>query len=271
MVGVGVLATLMSGCGVRIPTPASRAPARFDRPMSLNDRTLTLHLADAPRSSSPLLIMYVTGDGGWHHKDLAVYRQLVKWGYPVVGVSAPEYLKPFRQAKRMTTPVALARDYEAILTSAKAFLGMPPRAMVVLVGVSRGADLAIVAAGRGMLKSQLAGVVAVGLTKEEEFVGQFRRVRGRNRDLARVATVIQLYSYLPRIGATPVSIIQSTHDTYVPAAEARKLYGADTERRHFLAVESRDHSFSDARSALYSGLHVALDWVSGLSRAEFTE
>ena len=267
MAGAGLLAALMSGCGLRIATPAPNAPARFDRPMRLDGRTLTLHLAGVPRSSSRLLIMYVTGDGGWHRKDLAVYHQLVTWGYPVVGISAPEYLKPFRQAKKVTTPAALARDYAAILTSAKAFLGVPARTLVILVGVSRGADLAVVAAGQGVLKPQLAGVVAVGLTKEEEFVSRSRRVRGGSRNPARVSSVVQLYSYLPRLGVIPVSVIQSTHVTYVPAAEARRLYGADTERRHFLAIESRNHSFSGARAALYTGMHVAIDWVHGLALA----
>ena len=76
--------------------------------------------------------------------------------------------------------------------------------------------------------------------------------------------MMQLYEYMPSLGATPVDVIQSTHDTYLPAADARRLFGADTESRHLQEIESRNHSFSDARPALYAALRKAIDWVAGL-------
>jgi pimeloyl-ACP methyl ester carboxylesterase len=264
---MGLLATLTVGCAHRLATRAPIAQTRFEHALLLNGRSLTLHLAGEAHAPSHSMIMYVTGDGGWHRKDLAVYRQILAWGYPVVGISAPEYLKPLRDAKKTTSPAALARDYETILESAKVLLGVSARTPVILVGVSRGADLAVVAAGQGMLKPQLAGVVAVALTKEEEFVNWFRRVRRGSGARARVPTTMQLYEYLPRLGVVPITVIQSTHDTYLPAAEARRLYGADTERRRFQAIESRNHSFSDARPELIVAVHAAIDWVNGLSAA----
>lgn len=262
---VGIFATLASGCIHRIPTSARTAATQFERPFELRGRSLTLHLATGSLVSPRPVIMYVTGDGGWHRKDLAVYKELVAWGYPVVGISAPEYLQPLKKAKQTTTPAAVARDYDAILSSARKLLGVSPSAKVVLVGVSRGADLAIVAAGQDLLRPQLSGVVAVGLTREEEFVRWFRRVGRGPRNRARVATMMQLYEYLPGLGATPVDVIQSTHDTYLPAADARRLYGADTKSRRLQEIESRNHSFSDARPALYAAIRNAIDWVVGLN------
>ena len=269
-IAVWICATLASGCIHHIPTSAPKATTQFERSLELRGRFLTLHLATGSLVSSRPMIMYVTGDGGWHRKDLAVYKELVTLGYPVVGISAPEYLQPLRKAKQTTTPAAVARDYAAILSSARKLLDVSPSANVILVGVSRGADLVIVAAGQDLLRPQLSGVVAVGLTREEEFVRWFRRVGRGPRNRARVATMMQLYEYLPRLGATPVDVIQSTHDTYLPAADARRLYGADTERRRLQEIESRNHSFSDARPALYAAIRNAIDWVAGPNPVEGT-
>jgi hypothetical protein len=59
-------------------------------------------------------------------------------------------------------------------------------------------------------------------------------------------------------------VIQSTHDSYLPADAARVLFGPDTERRQFHAIEARDHSFGDARAALYDAIQASLIWIDGL-------
>jgi hypothetical protein len=58
-----------------------------------------------------------------------------------------------------------------------------------------------------------------------------------------------------------MAVIQSTHDSYVPAAESRKLLGPDTQRLRLYEVESRDHGFSDAREPLLKDLDDALAWI----------
>lgn len=263
--GVALAVALTAGCAplTRVPhtMPGTPAGVRMDRALSLNGRPLTLHLARVPQSAGLPLVMYTTGDGGWRGKDLAVYRQMLTWGYPLVGISAPEYLKPISQAKTTTTPAALARDYEAILLSARSFLGLPLDTPVVFVGVSRGADLSVVAAAQGLLRRQVAGVVAVGLTREEEFVRRFRRRRVGPGRTVRLATVMQLYEYLPRLGVIPMTVVQSTRDKFLPASEARGLFGADTAWRQFRTIESSDHSFSNARPALYAAMRASMDWL----------
>jgi hypothetical protein len=77
--------------------------------------------------------------------------------------------------------------------------------------------------------------------------------------------MIETYEYLPLLGAEPVSVIQSTHDSYLPAGAARVLFGPDTERRQFHAIEARDHSFGDARAAMYDAILASLAWIDGLN------
>ena len=108
-------------------------------------------------------------------------------------------------------------------------------------------------------RNHLAGVVAVGLTREEEYVRWYERIAGRPR--ARVPTMLEVYEYLPRLGPVPISVIQSTHDNYLPAAQARTLFGPDTDRRQLHPIESRNHSFTDARRELYDEIRASIAWV----------
>lgn len=63
------------------------------------------------------------------------------------------------------------------------------------------------------------------------------------------------------LGSTPFAVIQSTNDSYVPAAESRQLLGADTATLRLYQVEAEDHGFSDARDKLMQDLDDALHWI----------
>lgn len=257
-----VLASVsLSGCATHARPASSaeragRAPALTDLDVALNGSRLTLHLARSPLPDPHVLLVYATGDGGWRGKDRDLFRQMTSWGYAVVGFSAPEYLKHLPGDEGTTTPVRLGEDYGSIISAARRALALGPSVPAVLVGVSRGADLAVVAAGQPRLQSELEGVVAVALTREEEYVRRRRRPE----------VALELYGYLPRLGPLPVSVIQSTRDTYLDASEARQLFGADTPSRQFHAVEARNHSFRGARPVLYATLRTSLAWVESLGR-----
>ncbi|MFN7982752.1 MAG: AcvB/VirJ family lysyl-phosphatidylglycerol hydrolase [Vicinamibacterales bacterium] len=200
------------------------------------------------------LVLYLTGDAGWRGKDKDVYTRLQQWGYAVAGVSAPDYLKSLPGEAGTTTPSRLAADFAHIIEVARDALALPGDLPVVLVGVSRGADLAVVAAGQSSLQQSIGGVVAIGLTREEEYVHRRRRA----------TEALELYQYLPQLGSIPLSVIQSTGDNYVPAREARQLFGADTPVRRLHAIEARNHSFSNARPQLYETLRTSLVWLDHL-------
>jgi len=220
----------------------------------LNHHELTLHMTRAGVGHPPGLIVYATGDGGWRGKDKAVYDQLQSWGYAAVGFSAPEYLKHLPGVTGddgTTTPARLAQDYAAIIDSARESLQVDDAQPAILVGVSRGADLSVVAAGQPGLQPELGGVVAIGLTREEEYVRRRRRPK----------VPLDLYGYLGRLGDVPLAVIQSTRDNYLNAADARQLFGSDTEVRQFHAIEAENHSFGGARPLLYETLRGALGWI----------
>ncbi len=208
-------------------------------------------------SDRPLLV-YATGDGGMHRKDLDLYRHLVALGDPIVGFDARDYVTHLGTAAETTTPERLADDYARIIQSARQVLGLDAGRAVILVGVSRGAGLAVVAAGR--LHHSVSGVVAIALTKEEEYVRWSRRL-SRPHETAR-PVMVEVYEYLGQLADLPIAVVQSTHDHYLPAAKARELFGPDTPYRWMQAIEARNHNFSDARSEMYVATESALLWVT---------
>ena len=269
---VCLLVALVSaaGCSLRAARPVTSAGAPIDDYMIvLNDHPLRLHFSRGTRSLQYPLLVYATGDGGWHRKDLAAYRQLVSFGHPTVGFDAHDYVTHLG-AMDATTPGRLAADYEKIIDAAKETMQLPADYPVVLVGVSRGAGLSVVAAGQRSLRQSINGVLAVALTKEEEYVKwrrPLRPLRRRGGQWGRppaVPEMVEVYDYLPRLAELPIAVVQSTHDNYLPAAAARTLFGPDNPHRWFLSIEARNHSFGGARAQLYDAMNRSLAWIDGL-------
>ena len=251
-------AVLCGGCAPHVRLSPDVLPP--SRTIALNGHALTLHFAN-PRAAAGLpLLVFATGDGGWHRKDLDAWRHLASWGYPVVGFDARDYVTHLGESSDTTTPARLAGDYARIIDAAREALHLSPGRPIVLVGVSRGAGLSVVAAGQRSLRPQIAGVLAVALTREEEYVKWYRRLRRRDRAAAQ-AEMVQVYEYLPRLGALPLAVVQSTRDNYLPAAEARTLFGPDTAHRRFQAIDARNHSFAGARDDLYRAMAGSLEWI----------
>lgn len=242
------------------------ASAVPDRTIQLNGHGLRLHFANRGAAAAGPLLVYATGDGGWHRKDLAAYKQLVALGLPIVGFDSHDYVTHLG-GESSTTPQALAADYQRIIAAARDALQVADDRGVILVGISRGAGLAVVAAGDDGLRASLGGVLAIALTREEEYVKWYRRLRRRN-PIAQELEMVALYEYLPRLEQTPVAVIQSTRDHYLPAAEARQLFGPDTPYRWLQPVEARNHSFGGARQQLYAAMKRALDWLLTLGVAD---
>lgn len=210
----------------------------------LHGHALRLHMvnADDPRP----LVVYATGDGGWHRKDADLFKHIAALGLPAVGFDARDYVTHL--GAPTVSEADLAADYARMIARAKDGMRIPAERPVVLLGVSRGAGLAVIAADEGGLGAPVAGVLAVALTAEEEFVtGQ-----------------PEPYEDLPRLGDIPVAVVQSTRDGYLPSDAARGLFGPDTPYRWFQAVQARNHSFGGARPQLYLAVRRALTWLLGV-------
>jgi Bacterial virulence protein (VirJ) len=234
----------------------------FVRDVPLDTERIEVHLVRAAGTGGrrPLLL-YATGDGGWRSADRGLFQHLARWGYPVAGFSARHYLEHL--GFEATTRAHVAEDYGHLIAFAKYALELPGDTPTVLVGFSRGSGLAVVAAGQPELQPLLSGVLAVALTDEEEYVREHGTRAGRDRrDVsAPERAALRPYDQLTRLDRLPVAVIQSTQDGYLPAAQARQLFGPDDERRRFHAIRAGNHTFAGARDALYEQARVALEWI----------
>ena len=245
---------LLCICASACAHPRPNVPDQF---VTLHSHSLRLHFDNANAPSTRPLLVYATGDGGMHRKDLDTYRHLAALGDPIVGFDARDYVKHIGAASSTTTPDRLAQDYDEIIERARTTLGVDTRRPVVLVGVSRGAGLSVVAAGQ--LCDAIAGVVAVALTQEEEYVRWYRHLPLPHQP--HQAVMVDLYEYLAELGTVPIAVVQSTHDHYLPAAKAREEFGPDTSTRWLQAIEATNHNFGGAREQMYEAIRQALEWV----------
>ncbi len=209
-------------------------------------RPVPLHLARRAALGTAPLVLYVTGDGGWRGADPLVFRALVQWGYPAAGMEARDYLDHLGDLERRATPRRVAADYAHLIREARRELGLSGNLGVVLVGFSRGAGLAVLAAGQAALRPRLLGVVAMALTDEEDELALDPAADSEDDSPA----VINPYRLLPAVEALPVAVIQSTRDRYVPAADARPLFGHDSSSRRLVVIDSDGHTFGGARDQL---------------------
>jgi hypothetical protein len=110
LVFVAWLASLSGGCASHHPTLVSpNQPLEFERALLLYDQPLVVHCARlAELQPGTPLLLYATGDGGWRGKDRDLYRHMIRWGYPVAGFSAPDYLAHLGYVAGTTTPARSA-------------------------------------------------------------------------------------------------------------------------------------------------------------------
>ena len=258
------LAAALSSCAHRGPVLDPARTALYVRQIALYDHPLDVHFA-RPRQMLVLrpMLIYATGDGGFRGRDKELFDEMASFGYPVAGFSARTYLKNLGYVADTTTPARLARDYQRLIEFSERALELPPTTPVVLVGMSRGAGLAVVAAGQRLLRGTLAGVLAIALTKEEEYVRHYRVQRGQSPPGTprRELVMIETYDYLPQLSSLPVAVIQSTRDGYLPADQARQLFGPDTSNHQLHAIDAWDHSFAGARDELYQQMRQSLTWI----------
>jgi hypothetical protein len=218
---------------------------------------LDIRLIDPPETNrKPILVLFATGDGGWRKLDQEVFTWISQQGYPVAGFSARRYLKTTSEVSDSTTPPKLAADFARVIEFAKQSMKLPLETSVILVGISRGAGLASIAAGQTSLRDQVTGVIAIGLGDIEEHV-----LHQQRRALKTEWVAVETYLYL-RLTKLPFEIIQSTHDKYTTAARARELLGADTPLHRLHPIEAANHTFGGAVPALLAQLQDSLDQLA---------
>ncbi len=257
---------VLAGCA---SARLSSRPGEYDVTVQRIEATRDIH-ATYVRPVHPLhpgyFIVFATGDDGWFGTSAAVFEHLAEEGYTIAGFSAPEIIRPIASSGTRVSTAQAAQGLKRLYARAKRDLGLPESTPIVIVGFSRGASVVAFTAVHQELRNGIGGAVAIALTREADYL------RAPESDRTPEIQVddqgrIQLYPALKLLGSTPLAVIQSTHDDYVPAADSRQLLGADTSSLRLYEVEAEDHGFSDAREKLMQDLDDALRWIESTASA----
>jgi dienelactone hydrolase len=245
--------------------------------MSLMSLVLLTALADVPdtlvlrgkpqhvhlygtRGGPPAVV--TSGDGGWIHLGPDVAERLASRGFFVVGFDAKAYLSSFTEGKRTLTPEDVPGDYLALVEYAGRGSTEPP----LLVGVSEGAGLSVLAATRPDVQARVKGVVTLGLPDQNELGWRFRDsliyVTHKVPDEPRFSVA----EIVDRMAPVPLAAVHSTHDEFVPPSEVQAILARARDPKRLWLIEARDHRFSDRLAELDLRLTEALDWIDASRR-----
>ena len=231
-------------------------------------RSMDLWCAKPANPRSPtFLIIFASGDGGMHGVSKATYKHMADQGYYVGAYSSRQALKRVKSTGQFMSFPEAASSISRLMQEARRLLGLPESTPVVVSGISRGASMVVFAAGEPSLQPRICGAVAIALTRESDYMnppppGE----RGSSIQLDKKGRIL-LYPALARLGSIPIAVIESMHDSYVNAAESRRLMGPDTPTRRLYEVQADNHSFGGGREQLFRDLDEALSWIASTIKA----
>ena len=260
-------ALVLPGCVVN-PHPRTQ-PAALVRELSssvlLHGKPFELHLSIPQQPvGDGVLVLYASGDGGWFGTAVDMFRLIGRAGYYAVGFSARAFLKLDRPRGTALNTAQLAEEYEQILAHARSAMQLDATTPAILTGWSRGAAFAVLAGSEPVVRSDLRGVIAIGLSEGEDL--QINGPADETDDGQQTGEHRQWpfepYARIAGLGALPCAVIQASRDNYLPATRAHELFGPETPVRRFYTVDARNHRFSGGKTTFANALRDAIQWMA---------
>ncbi len=207
-----------------------------------------------PPNGAPILVS--SGDGGWIHLGPHVAQLLAASGFHVVGFDVRAYLESFTSGRTALRVEDEPGDYQTVLQATT------DRARkAILVGISEGAGLSVLAATDARTKAGVLGIVGVGLPDRNELGWRWKDAitylthQLPNEPTFSVATIIS------RVAPIPIAAIHSARDEYVPVAEVERVLQHAASPKRLWVVSAADHRFSDNLAEFDGRLLEAIAWI----------
>jgi alpha-beta hydrolase superfamily lysophospholipase len=137
--------------------------------------------------------------------------------------------------------------------------GSPKRP--ILVGVSEGAGLSLLAATDPKTRQAVAGVIGLGLPDLNELGWHWRDALIYLTHGTPNEPLFSTARLAAQVAPLPLAAIHSTHDEFVPVAEAQRIVAAAREPKRLWIIEAEDHRFSNALPELDRRLAEAITWI----------
>ena len=207
------------------------------------------------RNGRPVIVS--SGDGGWIHLGPHVAETLAARGYFVVGFNVKAYLESFTADDHMLRVDDVPRDYRSLVDFAAR--GSPVRP--ILIGVSEGAGLSVLAAVDAEVQRRIAGVVALGLPDRNELGWRWKDSLIYVTHGVPNEPTFSAGDLVGRLTPVPLAAIHSTGDEFVPESDVRKLMARAAEPKRLWMVTASDHRFSGTVPEFDRRLMESIEWV----------
>lgn len=247
-----LFALLLVATGIALSCRPAAADAT--ETLVLRGRPQTLRLYGT-RGQTPVIVS--SGDGGWVHLGPDVATYLAGRGFFVVGFDTRAYLASFTSGKDALHADDVPTDYKALADFAFAASGKRP----ILIGVSEGAGLSVLAATAPATRSAISGVIGLGLPRVNELGWRWRDSLIYLTHGVPNEPTFETDAVIGRAAPTPIAIIQSTHDEFVPLSDVQRVVGAATGPNKLWVVDAVDHRFSNNLADFNRRLLEAIAWV----------
>jgi type IV secretory pathway VirJ component len=249
----GVLASFVLASGAEVkPTTMS---------IMLDGKAQTLVVYRVEGATEAVILS--SGDLGWAGFVVDVAAFLASQRIAVLGFNTKAYLESFTSGTSHVEPSQVPAHFETLARTAEKALGVtsPP----VLVGISEGAGLSVMAAVDPPRQPLFRGVVVLGLPASTEL--GWRAWRDWTTWITKqnpAEPVADSMGFMGRIAPLPFVSIQSTHDEFVPLATAKALFAAAKEPKQMHMIDASNHRFSDKRDEVHARLLEVMRWIASL-------
>jgi Bacterial virulence protein (VirJ) len=221
--------------------------------LNLRGNTQTLHLY----GSQGLPIILSSGDLGWAGLVTQVAEALSAKGYHVFGFDSRLYLSCFTSKNSTLSPQDVQHDFKSLVELVQRQSGFKP----VLAGVSEGAALSVLAATDPGVKQGIMGVLALGLTNQNELGWRWRDFTIWLTKKIPNEPTFAVEDFIAQVSPIPLAEIHSTHDEFLSLEKAKDLLDHAREPKKMWSIESVNHRFSQNRAELNRIMLEALEWI----------
>jgi fermentation-respiration switch protein FrsA (DUF1100 family) len=236
----------------------SDARAQTRETVTIRGQAQSLHVYGT-RGGIPVIVS--SGDGGWIHLGPHVAEVLAAKGFFVVGFDIKAYLEGFTSGKSTLRPEDEPSDYQTIVAFAARGTSEKP----ILIGVSEGAGLSVLAAGDPRVKTEIAGVIGLGLSDLNELAWRWKDALIYVTHGTPNEPTFSLSTIVDHVAPVPLGAIHSTHDEFVPVAEVEHVLDLAKEPKKLWTIRAANHRFSDNLTELDQCVLEAITWITRTS------
>jgi len=235
---------------------ASAPEAEGSEPLLIRGHTQTLRTYGTPGRGDPVIVS--SGDGGWIHLAPHVAEFLSSKGFFVVGFDTRAYLESMTAGKSGVRIEDEPSDYRLLAEFASRGSTKKP----ILIGVSEGAGLSVLAATDPGTRRLIRGVIGLGLPDMNELAWHWKDALIYVTHGTPKEPMFSAASVIGKVAPLPVAAIHSTHDEFVSMDELNRVFAAANQPWKLWIVNSSNHRFSDNLGEFDSRLLEALEWIA---------